>query len=137
MPNSTPPSGWPTRSAPCWRAWFWAMAAGSCWTGTSRGSAAASASSKNTKNVPSTKATTAMWATVMWSAASATTIVSMAAARTASETSMMRLRFQRSTSAPAGRKASRNGRVWAKATNPAWAGEPGEGQDEQAGRRPT
>jgi hypothetical protein len=63
-------------------------------------------------------------ARVSRSSTSAPATLPNAAARPASATSKTHLRFHRSTSAPAGRYQMRKGRVWAKPTSPALAGEP-------------
>src|SRR5438034_4501173 len=101
--NSTPPSGWPARSAPCSRAWFCAIAAGSCSRATTCGRAEDSDSRKKTNKDPSTKATTTICANGVEPRASVTAMLPSATARPASVTSITRFLFHRSTSAPAGR----------------------------------
>lgn len=71
-----------------------------------------------------TTATATIWARVSRSAASATGMDPAASSRIASEVSITVRLFHRSTSAPAGSPASTADRVSAKATRPAWAGDP-------------
>jgi hypothetical protein len=120
---SAPPSGGPTIAPTAYWACCCAIAVGSCAFVTTCGRAEVSASRKKTAQVPSTNDTITSCAIVKVPRAATTAILASAIALIALHRTIVTLRFQRSTSAPASRVNSRYGRLRAAATNPACAGE--------------
>ncbi len=119
-----PPSGVPIMVAALPRASFPASATES-WLGcTTLGTAAVEARPLSTVSVPSAKPTTSTCASRSSPASSASTTVEAPTARRASHQIITRLRFQRSTSTPAGSWRSSAGSSTTKPTSPAADAEP-------------
>lgn len=100
-----------------------AAAVGSCADGTTERSAPTSAMLKNTYIDPSRNATIAIWMNVIQPNATATTMVVSSDARTTSDVIIIALRGNRSAATPATNPKSAHGRMRAKPTTPAFAGE--------------
>src|SRR5262249_35270349 len=97
---------------------------GSCPSGTRFGRDASSAGSNSAAHTPNTAATATSCGTLATPDSSAATRVPAATAWAASQPSMTFLRFQRSTSAPAGSPASSWAAAVAASTSPEAAAEP-------------